>query len=191
MVSNPSRANAGDYITGGPFGVGTQITNIDGSTLTINTPAQTVRGTARDARGRRIDVTEFEPPFAVKLVRNDTSANPLLPDCCNGVQSNQYTFLVTEGKSASGFYSQPVRAWVDTSPLVNYGDRKGLRWTEVDEVLLIKLMLSILMKESWVINFPVILLKKLLTGLSEIAQEQDIWNYQALFFMEMNINGVI
>ena len=132
MVSNPERANATDYITGGPFGVGTQIINIDGNKLTLNTPAQTVRGTARDARGVVIDVTEFEPPFAIRLVRNDTSANPLLPTCCNGVQSNQYTFLVTEGKSASGFYSRPARAWVDTSPLVNYGDRKGLRWTEVD-----------------------------------------------------------
>ena len=82
--------------------------NIDGNKLTLNTPAQTVRGTARDARGVVIDVTEFEPPFAIRLVRNDTSANPLLPTCCNGVQSNQYTFLVTEGKSASGFYSRPA-----------------------------------------------------------------------------------
>ena len=44
----------------------------------------------------------------------------------------QYTFLVTEGKSASAFYSRVERDWVDTSPLVNYGDRKGLRWTEVN-----------------------------------------------------------
>ena len=132
-VSNPSRANVNDYITGGPFGVGTQIIEINGNTLTINTPAQTVRGTARDARGNRIDVTEFESPFAIKIVRNTNAANPNLPNCCNGVQSNQYTFLVTEGKSASAFYSREARAWVDTSPLVNYGDRKGLRWTEVDE----------------------------------------------------------
>ena len=47
------------------------IISIDGNTLTLNTPAQTIRGTARDARGRRIDVTD-DNQVIVKIVDGQT-----------------------------------------------------------------------------------------------------------------------
>lgn len=131
-VHNGRLVNVGDFISGGPFGIGTNIVNIVDNTLTVQPAAQSQLTRNRDALGNPIRQTQYDPPFVIKFVRNRNAANPLFPTCCNGVQSPQYTFLVTEGKSASAFY-QSRRGWIDTSPLCNYGNRKGLRWTEVDE----------------------------------------------------------
>jgi len=131
-VSPVIRVNEGDFISGGPYSNGTRIVSIDGSTLTVSPPANEIRGTGFNPDGTPVMISEFEAPFTIKFVTNTNADNPLSPDCCNGVQQPQYTFLVTEGKSASAFYSRVERDWVDTSPLVNYGDRKGLRWTEVN-----------------------------------------------------------
>ena len=126
------RVNVGDFLSGGPYGSGTRITEINGSRLTIVPPASEIDGLGFDSSGRRNRISQFEAPFTVKFISNTNADNPLTPNCCDGVQASQYTFLVTEGKSASGFYSTVERDWVDTSPLVNYGDTKGLRWTEVN-----------------------------------------------------------
>ena len=132
-VSPVVRVNEGDYISGGPYSNGTRITSINGSELTLNNPAQQTPTTGFRADGTRAMQTVFEAPFTIKFVSNTNADNPLSPNCCNGVQAAQYTYLVTEGKSASAFYSRVERDWVDTSPLVNYGNsRKGLRWTEVN-----------------------------------------------------------
>jgi len=131
-VSPVVRVNVGDFISGGPYSNGTRITAINNSTLTVTPAAQSTRGNGFNPDGSPVMTTEFEAPFVIKFVANTNADNPLTPDCCDGVQAPQYTFLVTEGKSASAFYSRVERDWVDTSPLVNYGDRKGLRWTEVN-----------------------------------------------------------
>lgn len=131
-VSPVIRVNVGDFISGGPYSNGTRITAISASELTVSIPATATPTTGFLADGSRAMQTVFEAPFTIKFVSNTNSDNPLSPDCCNGVQSSQYTFLVTEGKSASAFFSRVERDWVDTSPLVNYGGRKGLRWTQVN-----------------------------------------------------------
>lgn len=132
-VHDGALVNVGDFISGGPFGIGTNIVSIEGNTLTVRPAAQSQLTRDRDALGNPIRQTKYEPPFVIKFVRNANAANPLFALCCNGVQSPQYTFLVTEGKSAAAFYSAAARGWVDTSPLCNYGDYKGLRWTEVNQ----------------------------------------------------------
>lgn len=132
-VSPVVRVNVGDFISGGPYSNGTRITAINNSNITVTPAAQSTRGSGFNPDGSPVMTTEFAAPFTIKFLANTNSDNPLTPDCCDGVQAPQYTFLVTEGKSASAFYSRVERDWVDTSPLVQYGNgEKGLRWTEVN-----------------------------------------------------------
>ena len=137
-ISPVARVAIGDYINSDGLSVGTQITNIAGSVITISTPVVEARGNLDANTGRPGMISTFSVPRVAEIVRNpltQDSDSPLPVGCCSG-RGNNYTFVVTEGKSAEAYYSTAESRWVDISPLVRYADgTTGARWTQFPETV--------------------------------------------------------
>ena len=132
-VLNPERISPGDYINSDGISIGTQVETISGGVLTLSLPIVEASGNLDAATGRPGMMSTFTSPRVATIVPNPLASQGALSCCAGG--SNNYTFALTEGKSAEAYYSSVAGRWVDISPLVtNHRGEQTPRWTQFPEI---------------------------------------------------------
>ena len=136
VVSNPEKIAVGDYLNADGIPVGTQAVAITGGAITISNPIVRAAGNLDAATGRPTQITIFTAPRVAEIVKNPLTAVGAegSMSCCAGAPNN-YTFAVTEGKSAEAYFSLIQGRWIDISPMVT--DQRGNktpRWTQFPDV---------------------------------------------------------
>lgn len=86
--------------------MGTQAVAITGGVITISNPVVRAAGNLDAATGRPTQITIFTAPRVAEIVKNPLAATGAegSMSCCSGAPNN-YTFAVTEGKSAEAYFS--------------------------------------------------------------------------------------